>query len=106
MCYRTDGTLTYVHSDASSLEVGRGGVCVPMNPSDLLADVAPAFEDKPVHAAMGAALAAILAELPLDHRSLSREELSRSQANIREWAAYLPADCIARMIVLGWDVST
>ncbi len=32
--------------------------------------------------------------------------LSRSQRNIREWEAYLPKDCVASMIAMGWDATT
>ena len=32
--------------------------------------------------------------------------LSGSQRNIREWQSYLPEDCVATMIAMGWDVST
>jgi hypothetical protein len=34
------------------------------------------------------------------------EAVSRSERNILQWMKYLPEDCVARMIELGWDVTT
>jgi hypothetical protein len=34
------------------------------------------------------------------------KSMSRSQRNIREWKTYLPENCVATMIAMGWDVST
>jgi hypothetical protein len=31
---------------------------------------------------------------------------ARSKNNIQLWMEYLPEDCIARMIEMGWDVTT
>jgi hypothetical protein len=31
---------------------------------------------------------------------------ARSEANILRWMEYLPEDCIARMIEMGWDITT
>ena len=30
----------------------------------------------------------------------------RSARNIAAWKSYLPADCVAAMIAMGWDEST
>jgi hypothetical protein len=30
----------------------------------------------------------------------------RSADNIQQWREYLPADCISRMIDMGWDITT
>jgi hypothetical protein len=34
------------------------------------------------------------------------DSIARSEANILRWMAYLPEDCIARMISMKWDVTT
>jgi hypothetical protein len=39
------------------------------------------------------------------HDAVSAEEL-RSEKNILRWQAYLPQDCIERMIEMGWDITT
>jgi hypothetical protein len=31
---------------------------------------------------------------------------ARSEANVLRWMKYLPQDCIATMIRLGWDLTT
>jgi hypothetical protein len=33
-------------------------------------------------------------------------QIARSENNILQWMEYLPEDCIARMIEMGWDVTT
>jgi hypothetical protein len=33
-------------------------------------------------------------------------DAARSEENILQWMAYLPADCVKTMIAMGWDVST
>lgn len=33
-------------------------------------------------------------------------EVARSESNIRAWRSYLPAECVDRMIEMGWDHST
>jgi hypothetical protein len=37
---------------------------------------------------------------------LSDEIEARSAENIRSWTEYLPDDCLATMIALGWDQDT
>ena len=32
--------------------------------------------------------------------------IAHSEANILRWMEYLPEDCIARMILLKWDITT
>jgi hypothetical protein len=34
------------------------------------------------------------------------EVISRSARNIAAWRSYLPEDCVAAMIAMGWDEST
>jgi len=34
------------------------------------------------------------------------EVIGRSARNIAAWRSYLPADCVAAMIAMGWDEST
>jgi hypothetical protein len=42
-----------------------------------------------------------------DAATLQRDAaLARSQINVSQWRCYLPEDCIATMIQMGWDVST
>jgi len=36
----------------------------------------------------------------------SRLDIDRSAQNTASWATYLPAECVATMISLGWDRST
>ncbi len=31
---------------------------------------------------------------------------ARSARNIADWSSYLPADCVTRMVALGWHQST
>jgi hypothetical protein len=38
--------------------------------------------------------------------ALKDADVARSRGNIQQWMAYLPPDCIKRMIEMGWDVST
>jgi hypothetical protein len=38
--------------------------------------------------------------------SRSNSTVDRSAQNIASWATYLPNDCVAKMISLGWDHST
>jgi hypothetical protein len=38
--------------------------------------------------------------------SLSEPELTRSARNVLIWQSYLPPDCVASMINMGWDHST
>jgi hypothetical protein len=45
-------------------------------------------------------------ELEAEEMAPTDVDQSRSEANIREWRAYLPADCVQTMIGLGWDLST
>jgi hypothetical protein len=33
-------------------------------------------------------------------------DLLRSEANLRAWRSYLPEDCVAMMVQMGWDKST
>lgn len=33
-------------------------------------------------------------------------DVARSENNVLQWMAYLPADCITTMIQMGWDVTT
>ena len=33
-------------------------------------------------------------------------QIARSEENIFRWMAYLPEDCIATMIAMGWDITT
>ena len=42
--------------------------------------------------------------LPTDARA--DDDIRRSEANILQWMAYLPEDCIRTMIAMGWDIST
>lgn len=44
------------------------------------------------------------AVLPIDVRV--DDAVGRSEANILQWMAYLPEDCIKTMIAMGWDLST
>jgi hypothetical protein len=37
---------------------------------------------------------------------LNDADTARSEANILQWMAYLPEDCIRTMIDMGWDVTT
>jgi hypothetical protein len=39
-------------------------------------------------------------------RSNDPDAMARSENNILQWMAYLPEDCIRRMIAMGWDVTT
>jgi hypothetical protein len=32
--------------------------------------------------------------------------IGRSERNIAAWRSYLPEDCVAAMIAMGWDEST
>jgi hypothetical protein len=34
------------------------------------------------------------------------EVVARAARNIATWGSYLPADCVAAMIAMGWDEST
>jgi hypothetical protein len=34
------------------------------------------------------------------------DDVARSEANILVWMEYLPQDCIERMIIMGWDLTT
>jgi hypothetical protein len=42
--------------------------------------------------------------LPID--AWADDDIRRSEANILQWMAYLPEDCIRMMIAMGWDIST
>jgi hypothetical protein len=33
-------------------------------------------------------------------------QIARSENNILQWMEYLPEECIARMIEMGWDITT
>ena len=51
------------------------------------------------------------AAVPLDADTDTESEseaaqLARSEENILRWMAYLPEDCIATMIAMGWDITT
>src|SRR5579864_9224654 len=37
---------------------------------------------------------------------LTYAEHMHSEANVRLWSSYLPADCVNTMIAMGWDLST
>jgi hypothetical protein len=41
----------------------------------------------------------------LGRERLSPEDAARSAENIALWKSYLPDDCVAAMIALGWDLS-
>jgi hypothetical protein len=34
------------------------------------------------------------------------DKAARSKKNILLWRSYLPEDCVATMIIMGWDLST
>jgi hypothetical protein len=44
------------------------------------------------------------AVLPIE--AWADDDVRRSEANILQWMAYLPEDCIRTMIAMGWDIST
>lgn len=33
-------------------------------------------------------------------------QVARSEENIFRWMQYLPEDCVATMIAMGWDITT
>jgi hypothetical protein len=38
--------------------------------------------------------------------ALNDADVARSERNILRWMAYLPEDCIKKMIQMGWDMTT
>jgi len=42
----------------------------------------------------------------LGEMSLTCAEHMHSEANVCLWRSYLPADCVNRMIAMGWHLST
>ncbi len=45
-------------------------------------------------------------EDPLVHIPLRLSDAKRSVRNIRQWNAYLPTDCVRKMVSMGWDYTT
>jgi hypothetical protein len=45
-------------------------------------------------------------EKPRSRVRLHHDFLAHSTANITSWRCYLPDDCIAAMIKMGWDRTT